>query len=112
MRHHAISSDTTHETINNTDHETINKTINANEDNKVNNKIQDKKFTWEELAKHNTRSDAYVAIRGNVYDITSFIARHPGGEDILLFAAGRDATQVFFFCLFFIFFVFFKKKGK
>ena len=31
----------------------------------------------------------------NVYDITNFIERHPGGEDILLFAAGRDATQVY-----------------
>ncbi|CAG8697317.1 16590_t:CDS:2, partial [Acaulospora morrowiae] len=54
-----------------------------------------KKFTWEELAKHNTRDDAYVAVRGNVYDITNFIKNHPGGEDILLFAAGRDVTQAF-----------------
>ncbi|CAJ0877400.1 6032_t:CDS:2 [Entrophospora sp. SA101] len=54
-----------------------------------------KKFTWEELSKHNKSDDAYVAIRGNVYDITNFIKYHPGGEDILLFAAGRDATQAF-----------------
>ncbi|CAG8584421.1 3389_t:CDS:2 [Acaulospora colombiana] len=54
-----------------------------------------KKFTWEELSKHNTRNSAYVAVRGNVYDITDFIERHPGGEDILLFAAGRDVTQAF-----------------
>ncbi|CAI2163869.1 10968_t:CDS:10 [Funneliformis geosporum] len=54
-----------------------------------------KKFTWEELANHNKADDAYVAVRGNVYDITNFIKRHPGGEDILLFAAGRDATQAF-----------------
>ncbi|CAG8446338.1 8031_t:CDS:10 [Cetraspora pellucida] len=54
-----------------------------------------KKFTWEELAKHNKPDDAYVAVRGNVYDITSFIERHPGGDDILLLAAGRDITQAF-----------------
>ena len=54
-----------------------------------------KKFTWEELASHNKADDAYVAVRGNVYDITNFIKRHPGGQDILLFAAGRDATQVY-----------------
>src|SRR3954454_25303989 len=54
-----------------------------------------KKLTWEELAHYNKVDDAYVAIRGNVYDITNFIKRHPGGEDILLLAAGRDATQVF-----------------
>ncbi|CAG8584270.1 7137_t:CDS:10 [Diversispora eburnea] len=107
MRNHAISSDTiTNETIiteitNNesilteiTNNETTNETSQhqQNHDNKI-GQIHDKKFTWEELAKHNTRDDAYVSIRGNVYDITGFITRHPGGEDVLLFAAGRDATQ-------------------
>ncbi|CAG8784098.1 6395_t:CDS:1, partial [Dentiscutata erythropus] len=52
-----------------------------------------KKFTWQELAKHNKHDDAYVAVRGKVYDITNFIERHPGGDDILLLAAGRDITQ-------------------
>lgn len=52
-------------------------------------------FTWEELAKHNTRDNAYIAVRGKVYDVTNFISRHPGGEDTLLLAAGRDATQIF-----------------
>jgi cytochrome b involved in lipid metabolism len=59
-----------------------------------------KKFTWEELAKHNKADDAYVAIRGNVYDITNFVKRHPGGEDILLFASGRDATQVHYLIIY------------
>ena len=53
-----------------------------------------KTFTWEELSKHNTPDDAYVAVRGSVYDITNFINRHPGGEDVLLMVAGKDATQV------------------
>lgn len=30
-----------------------------------------------------------------MYDVTEFRKRHPGGEDTLLVAAGRDATQVF-----------------
>ncbi|RHZ54733.1 hypothetical protein Glove_423g15 [Diversispora epigaea] len=106
MRHHADA--TTNETIiteiaNNesilaeiTNNETTNETPSQQQhhDNKI-DQIHDKKFTWEELAKHNTRDDAYVSIRGNVYDITGFITRHPGGEDVLLFAAGRDATQAF-----------------
>ncbi|CAG8471605.1 11250_t:CDS:10 [Paraglomus occultum] len=54
-----------------------------------------KTFTWEELSKHNTPDDAYIAVRGSVYDITNFINRHPGGEDILLMVAGKDATQIF-----------------
>jgi len=47
------------------------------------------------LSNHNKADDAYIAVRGNVYDITNFIEKHPGGKDILLLAAGRDATQVY-----------------
>lgn len=54
-----------------------------------------KVFTWQELAKHNTRKSAWVAVYGKVYDVTEWISRHPGGEDVVLLAAGRDATQVF-----------------
>lgn len=52
-------------------------------------------ITLSELKSHNTRSSAWVAIRGKVYDITEFISRHPGGDEVLLFAAGKDATTVF-----------------
>ncbi|KAI9176041.1 hypothetical protein H9P43_006405 [Blastocladiella emersonii ATCC 22665] len=48
-----------------------------------------------ELATHNTRESAWVAIRGKVYDVTNFISRHPGGEDVMLLGIGRDSTQVF-----------------
>ncbi|KAF9435464.1 sphingolipid delta-4 desaturase [Entomortierella beljakovae] len=57
--------------------------------------VQDKTFTWEELAKHNIKNDLLVAIRGNVYDVTKFLSRHPGGVDTLLLGAGRDVTPVF-----------------
>ncbi|KAI9106183.1 delta5 fatty acid desaturase [Phlyctochytrium arcticum] len=48
-----------------------------------------------ELSQCNTRQKALLAVRGNIYDVTSFIDRHPGGKDILLMSAGRDVTQVF-----------------
>jgi L-lactate dehydrogenase (cytochrome) len=51
--------------------------------------------TKEELAKHATRDDCWVAILGQVYDLTSFLAEHPGGADILLKFAGKDATKAF-----------------
>ncbi|KAI9219950.1 fatty acid desaturase-domain-containing protein [Blastocladiella britannica] len=54
-----------------------------------------RKIATTELAQHNMPSSAWVAVRGKVYDVTSFLGRHPGGTDVLLFAAGRDATQVF-----------------
>ena len=30
-----------------------------------------------------------------VYDVSAFVSRHPGGVDQILCAAGRDITQVF-----------------
>jgi len=52
-------------------------------------------LTWQELAQHNTKDDAWMAVRGQVYDVTSWLKSHPGGRDVLLLNAGRDATQLF-----------------
>lgn len=30
-----------------------------------------------------------------VYDVSSFVSRHPGGADQILLGAGRDITQLF-----------------
>lgn len=50
--------------------------------------------SWAELARHNTVDDAWIAIKGRVYDVTKFAQFHPGG-DIVFTAAGLDATDVF-----------------
>uniref|UniRef100_A0A670IF82 Cytochrome b5 heme-binding domain-containing protein n=1 Tax=Podarcis muralis TaxID=64176 RepID=A0A670IF82_PODMU len=34
-------------------------------------------------------------VNGRVYDVTRFLSEHPGGEEILLEQAGRDATENF-----------------
>eukprot|EP01136_Pigoraptor_vietnamica_P024770 Opistho-1_new@78079 len=54
-----------------------------------------RRLTWEQLAQHNKRTDAFVAVRGKVYNVTEFMKKHPGGQDALIVAAGRDVTQVF-----------------
>ena len=36
-----------------------------------------------------------MVINGNVYDLTDFIDAHPGGANIILKYAGRDATEAF-----------------
>ncbi|PXF47473.1 Bifunctional delta 6-fatty acyl acetylenase/desaturase [Gracilariopsis chorda] len=51
-------------------------------------------ISWSELSRHNTVKDAWIAIKGKVYDVTEFAKRHPGG-DIIFTAAGTDATDVY-----------------
>lgn len=36
--------------------------------------------TMEELSKHNSRNDAWIAIRGVVYNVTRYMDFHPGGK--------------------------------
>uniref|UniRef100_A0A1I8PDS4 Cytochrome b5 heme-binding domain-containing protein n=2 Tax=Stomoxys calcitrans TaxID=35570 RepID=A0A1I8PDS4_STOCA len=51
--------------------------------------------TPEELAKHNTRNDAWMAIRGVVYNVTRYMDFHPGGIEELMRGVGKDATKLF-----------------
>lgn len=51
-------------------------------------------ITLEEIAKHATQDDCWMAINGNVYDVTDFISSHPGGQAIV-FGCGKDATELF-----------------
>jgi len=48
-----------------------------------------------ELAKHSSSSDCWLLISGSVYDVTSFIQRHPGGAQRIISNCGRDATTAF-----------------
>ncbi|KKP69367.1 hypothetical protein A2X44_04410 [candidate division CPR3 bacterium GWF2_35_18] len=53
-----------------------------------------KKFTLEEIATHNSEDDCYLIIEDKVYNVTSFISSHPGGQAILQ-GCGTDATTLF-----------------
>ncbi|KAK5130111.1 hypothetical protein LTR08_002451 [Meristemomyces frigidus] len=46
-----------------------------------------------ELAVHNNRESCWLAINGTVWDATSFLSQHPGGESLILNLAGKDATE-------------------
>ena len=50
---------------------------------------------WAEIMQHRFLADIWVVVDGKVYDMTEFIASdtHPGGEEIPLQYAGKDATE-------------------
>ncbi|XP_051830668.1 cytochrome b5 type B [Antechinus flavipes] len=52
-------------------------------------------YRLEEVAKHNSEKEMWMVIHGRVYDITRFLGEHPGGEEVLIEQAGRDATESF-----------------
>jgi len=48
-------------------------------------------FTRAEVAKHKTSEDGiWVTYKNKVYDITAFVAHHPGGASKIMLAAGQD----------------------
>jgi len=47
-----------------------------------------------EISEHSSESDCWLAVEGQVYDVTEFIPSHPGGDKILA-GCGKDATNLF-----------------
>ena len=52
-------------------------------------------YRLSDIATHNTASSCWLIIDNKVYDITQFLNEHPGGEEVLVESAGRDATEAF-----------------
>ncbi len=48
-----------------------------------------------EVATHNSESSCWMVIRGKVYDVTSYIDKHPAGKSTILKGCGKDATSMF-----------------
>lgn len=51
--------------------------------------------TYDELVKHNKKDDAWICLKGRVYNVTPYMDYHPGGVDELLRGVGKDATDLF-----------------
>nr|WPT09939.1 front end desaturase A [Namalycastis rhodochorde] len=54
-----------------------------------------KTFTWQEVKQHQSRNDKWLVIDGDVYDITNWSKKHPGGSKVISHYAGQDATEAF-----------------
>ncbi|EEY17630.1 fumarate reductase [Verticillium alfalfae VaMs.102] len=57
--------------------------------------IPEKEFTMEEIAKHNTKDDLWVVVKGVVMDLSNWLEEHPGGPQAIMNFMGRDATEEF-----------------
>lgn len=51
-------------------------------------------YTAFEVSKHCFQHDCWVIIDNKVYDVTSYVPRHPGGA-LIYVKAGGDCTQLF-----------------
>ena len=51
-------------------------------------------YSATDVAKHNSKSDCWTIISGSVYNLTSYIPHHDGGDEILR-ACGIDGTTLF-----------------
>ncbi|XP_019768728.1 cytochrome b5 isoform X2 [Dendroctonus ponderosae] len=54
-----------------------------------------KELSFEEIKQHNDRQSTWFVINNDVYDVTTFLNEHPGGEEVLLEHAGKNATEAF-----------------
>ncbi|KAL0456772.1 UNVERIFIED_CONTAM: cytochrome [Sesamum latifolium] len=56
---------------------------------------ESKVFTHSQVSAHNTSEDCWVIINAKVYNVTNYLNDHPGGDEVLLAAAGKDASEEF-----------------
>lgn len=54
-----------------------------------------KSYSLSEIAVHNNKTSCWTTIEGKVYDITSYVPRHPGGEANILKVCGKDGSSLF-----------------
>lgn len=54
-----------------------------------------KVYTAADVAKHASRSSCWTIVGTGVYDITTFITRHPGGQAAVLALCGKNGTAMF-----------------
>lgn len=53
-----------------------------------------RKHTLVEIKKHNSLKSCWIIHNNKVYDVTDFVADHPGGDDLILSHAGQDVAGV------------------
>lgn len=52
-------------------------------------------YSMTEVRTHTSASSCWTVINGKVYDLTSWISRHPGGKSAITGLCGKDGTASF-----------------
>jgi hypothetical protein len=50
-------------------------------------------ISLDEMRKHTTEESCWIAVRGEVFDVTPFIDEHPGGFDIIISNTGKRGGE-------------------
>lgn len=58
-------------------------------------KITANYLTLTETQKHSTKEDCWVILNENIYDLSSYILQHPGGQGPILRTCGGDGSSAF-----------------
>lgn len=54
-----------------------------------------KVYTLKEVEEESSSTKPLLVINNAVYDVTTFLNEHPGGEEVLLEQSGKDASEQF-----------------
>jgi len=60
-----------------------------------NSTVGAKTYTLAQVATHSNSKSCWTTINGGVYDVTSWISQHPGGEQAILSICGIDGSTAF-----------------
>lgn len=52
-------------------------------------------YTLAQVAAHATREDCWMAIRGQVYDLSAYLPQHPADPSVIQPWCGKDATHAY-----------------
>ena len=52
-------------------------------------------YRLSDVAKHANAASCWTAVDGNVYNLTDWVSRHPGGQRAILGLCGRDGSSAF-----------------
>lgn len=53
------------------------------------------KLNTAEVSKHNIETDCYLIVKNKVYDVSTYISKHPGGRRKIVNTCGEEVSSVF-----------------